>query len=75
MDPTAESAAEGLRKRNAPIHANTQQEARQAVLDLNAAEEKSNKQEQDRKTFGRTPDGTGTSFLRWFVKSQNLTII
>lgn len=67
MDPTAESAAEGLRKRNAPIHASTQEEARQAVLDLNAAEEKSDKKEQDRKTFGRTPNGTGTSFLHWYV--------
>ncbi|KAK5199833.1 phosphatidylethanolamine N-methyltransferase [Exophiala xenobiotica] len=58
MDSTTESAAEGLRQRNAPIRATNQEEARQAVLNLNAAEEKSDKQEEDRKTFGRTPDGT-----------------
>lgn len=59
--PAAQSAAEGLRQRNAPIQANTSEEARQTVLDLNAAEENSDKLEKDRKTFGRTPDGTGTS--------------
>jgi hypothetical protein len=63
MDSTTESAAEGLRQRNAPIRATNQEEARQAVLNLNAAEEKSDKQEEDRKTFGRTPDGTGTCLL------------
>lgn len=45
--------------RNAPIHANTEEDARQAVLQLNALEEKSAKDEKDRKTYGRTPDGTG----------------
>ncbi|KAK4934846.1 phosphatidylethanolamine N-methyltransferase [Elasticomyces elasticus] len=54
--PTSQSAADGLRQRNAPIRANTSEEARQAVLDLNAAEENSDKPEKDRKTFGRTPD-------------------
>ena len=59
--PASQSAAEGLRQRNAPLRANTSEEARQTVLDLNAAEETSDKLEKDRKTFGRTPDGTGTS--------------
>jgi len=52
-------ATEGLRQRNAPLHASSTEEARQAVLDLNASEEKSAKDESDKKTFGRTPDGTG----------------
>lgn len=56
-----DSAAEGLRQRKAPIRANTSAEARQAVLDLNALEENSEKEEKDRKTFGRTADGTGLS--------------
>ncbi|KEF53058.1 phosphatidylethanolamine N-methyltransferase [Exophiala aquamarina CBS 119918] len=53
-----ESATEGLRNRNAPMQAANQSEARQAVLQLNALEEKSTKNEKDRKTFGRTPSGT-----------------
>ena len=35
------------------------EEARRAVLHLNALEEKDDKTERDRKTFGRTPDGIG----------------
>ena len=50
-----------LRKRNAPIRVNTSEEARQTVLELNALEEnKDVKDEKDKKTFGRTPGGTGT---------------
>ncbi|KIW82340.1 hypothetical protein Z517_05367 [Fonsecaea pedrosoi CBS 271.37] len=55
---TGDSATENLRRRNAPIRANTQEDARKAVLELNALEEKEAKDEKDRKTFGRTPDGT-----------------
>ena len=51
---------EGLRQRNAPLQANTSEEARQTVLELNALEEqKGSQDEKDKKTFGRTPDGTG----------------
>lgn len=63
VEAEAEAATEGLRKMNTPIHADTEAEARQVVLNLNAVEEKSDKQEKDRKTFGRTPDGTGTWVL------------
>jgi hypothetical protein len=51
--------AENLRKRNVPIQARSEDEARNAVLQLNAHEERTSKDEKDRKTFGRTPDGTG----------------
>lgn len=51
--------AENLRKRNVPIRARSEDEARNAVLELNAQEERTTKDEKDRKTFGRTPDGTG----------------
>lgn len=51
---------EGLRNRNAPLHAKTNSEARQTVLELNALEDKRDVQdEKEKKTFGRTPDGTG----------------
>lgn len=50
---------DGLRKRNVSIQAASEAEARRAVLELNAMEEKTAKKEQDKKTFGRTPDGTG----------------
>jgi hypothetical protein len=51
--------AEGLRERNVSLQANGDEEARKAVLHLNALEEEAEKEEQDRKTFGRTPDGIG----------------
>lgn len=56
VDPVEQ---EGLRQRNVPVHARSNEEARQAVLQLNALEEKADKKESDKKTFGRTPDGTG----------------
>lgn len=54
-----ESQLEGLRKRNVAIYAPSDEDARSAVLRLNALEETSAKREEDKKTFGRTPDGTG----------------
>jgi hypothetical protein len=53
--------AAGLRERNVPIRAQTEDDARRAVLELNALEEKTQKDEHIRKTYGRTPDGTGQS--------------
>jgi hypothetical protein len=53
---------EGLRQRNAPLQAKSTDEARQTVLELNALEDQKDVvDEKDKKTFGRTPDGTGTS--------------
>lgn len=59
LDSPAGLSTENLRKRNAPIHADTEEDARKTVLELNALEEKEAKDEKDRKTFGRTLDGTG----------------
>lgn len=50
---------QGLRERNVSIQTNGDEEARKAVLHLNALEEKAEKQDKDKKTFGRTPDGIG----------------
>jgi hypothetical protein len=50
---------EGLRERNVSLQANDDVAARKAVLHLNALEEKAEKKDKDRKTFGRTPDGIG----------------
>jgi len=41
-----------------PLHLNNSEVAKQKVLELNQ-EEEDNKHEEKRKTFGRTPDGTG----------------
>ncbi|KPI38161.1 Phosphatidylethanolamine N-methyltransferase [Cyphellophora attinorum] len=50
---------EGLRQRNAPLQAKSTDEARQTVLELNALEDQKDvADEKDKKTFGRTPDGT-----------------
>jgi phosphatidylethanolamine N-methyltransferase len=56
---SADAATESLRKRNTPIRAHSKEDARRAVLELNALEEKEVKDDKDRKTFGRTPGGTG----------------
>jgi hypothetical protein len=41
-----------------PLHLDNSANAKQKVLELNR-EEEDNKNEEQRKTFGRTPDGTG----------------
>jgi len=51
---------EGLRQRNVPVQAKSNEEARQTVLQLNALEDRTDKDDADKKTFGRTPDGKGT---------------
>lgn len=53
---------EGLRERNAPLHTDSAENAKATVLDLNAKEEHADKDEKDKKTFGRTPNGTGQYF-------------
>lgn len=57
MATSVDSGSDGLRKRAISVHATTEDEARQAVLQLNALEENSDKAEKDRKTYGRSPDG------------------
>lgn len=59
ITPTRALDATHLRERNVPQQAKNDQEARQAVLQLNAEEEKGEKIERDKKTYGRTPDGIG----------------
>jgi hypothetical protein len=55
--------ADGLRERNVPVHIPTDEDARKAVLELNALEERTQKDEHNRKTYGRTPDGIGPCTL------------
>ena len=50
---------EGLRERNVPVKAQTGDDARKVVLELNAFEERTHRDEEKRKTYGRTPDGIG----------------
>lgn len=51
--------SEGLRKRNIPVQVKSKHDAREAVLRLNALENESSKNSIEKKTFGRTSDGTG----------------
>lgn len=46
-----------------PQQANTVDEARKAVVELNAAEERADKDESEKRTYGRTADGTGMLYL------------
>ena len=51
--------ADNLRERNVLVRAHTDDDAKKAVLELNANEERTHKDEQNRKTYGRTPEGIG----------------
>lgn len=42
-----------------PRQAESSDAARNAVMELNAAEERADTDERDKKTYGRTPDGRG----------------
>lgn len=54
-----DSILEGLRQRNIPLQAKSNEEARQTVLDLNTQEEQNPKDGANQKTYGRTSDGKG----------------
>ena len=61
-------ASSELRKRlperpEKPQQAKNADEARQVVVDLNTAEEKADKEDSEKRTFGRTADGTGMSLV------------
>ena len=78
---TAEAGKEGLRQRNVPVQATSEEEARETVLELNALEDKKDVRDDAKKTFGRTPDGTGKDFsngewnrLREKAGSQNIGV-
>jgi phosphatidylethanolamine N-methyltransferase len=62
-DSSNASTANGgqLRERPSakPLHLQNSHDAKQKVLDLNDQEDKSNKDENLKRTYGRTPDGTG----------------
>ena len=49
----------GLRERNTPQRMPTSQIAKETAQELNAEEFLSNKTSQEKRTFGRTPDGVG----------------
>lgn len=59
--------ASGLRERllqkpDAPQQASSAESAHEAVKELNTREANNGKDEKDKKTYGRTPDGTGEYF-------------
>ena len=63
MNPSQRSSQlddEGLRERHVPQQACSAEEAEEIVQGLNNEEHLARKDEKDKKTFGRTPDGTGT---------------
>jgi phosphatidylethanolamine N-methyltransferase len=56
--PKADDSQMRERPSAKPLHLRNSEDAKQKVLELNQ-EEEDNKDEEKRKTFGRTPDGTG----------------
>lgn len=76
LDHQAGVDASGLRERlpqkpEAPIKASSPETAQDAVRKLNDDEQKENKEEKDRKTYGRTPDGTGEDTIRIHIPSKH----
>jgi phosphatidylethanolamine N-methyltransferase len=52
-----------------PLHLNNADDAKQKVLELNDQEDKHRKHDSKKRTYGRTPDGTGMSrFVRYQAK-------
>lgn len=43
-----------------PLHLHNSEDAKQKVLELNEQEDMDSKDEKKKRTYGRTPDGTGT---------------
>ncbi len=52
-------AHDGLRERNVPQRLPSAAGAKESVQNLNDEEQHTEKDEKDKKTFGRTPNGTG----------------
>jgi phosphatidylethanolamine N-methyltransferase len=44
-----------------PLHLHNSEDAKERVLELNKQEEKDGKHDSKKRTYGRTPDGTGVS--------------
>jgi hypothetical protein len=47
-----------------PLHLENSDDARQKVIDLNEDEDKTHIDDGEKRTYGRTPDGTGT-YIYW----------
>ena len=64
---------DGLRERNVPQQACSTTQARQMVQGLNSEQQQNEKDEKDKKTYGRTPDGTGRCCL--FARGRGALIV
>lgn len=76
---TREIDLDGLRQRNTPQQAQSSEEAKDAVLELNAEEMVQNQKGKEPRTFGRTPGGISQSLLpaitrRNHSNSANLSV-
>ena len=64
-EPGTDVASEGSRQRGRPtekpLHLDNSDDARQRVLQLNEGGDKDHSNGGEKRTYGRTPDGTGTS--------------
>ena len=62
-DAETQVNAEGSRRRDLPsakpLHLHNSDDARQKVLELNEEEDKGRDNGRQKRTYGRTPDGTG----------------
>jgi hypothetical protein len=54
-----------------PLHLHNSHDAKQKVLDLNDREDKSNKDDKLKRTYGRTPDGTGIRLMQSVALSSH----
>ena len=77
INMSAECSANGLgshslRERNIPQRTPSVEVAQETVQRLNAEEYHSDKDEKNRRTFGRTPDGVGKQSSRCYGSSEAL---
>lgn len=61
MTDTGNADGSQLRERPSakPLHLHNSDDAKERVLELNDQEDRAHKDEEKKRTYGRTPDGTG----------------
>lgn len=67
--PTADGSRVRERPSVKPLHLHNSDDAKQRVLELN--EEEDSKNGKEKRTYGRTPDGTGTLLRARAMQQEN----
>lgn len=70
---TADGSQLRERPSTKPLHLFNSEDAKQKVLELNDQEDRDHSHDRQKRTYGRTPDGTGTHRLALASSSSSAT--